>query len=139
MRGALVAVAALAVGCVVSRDPGSLDPHRVPTYEAPKEDRCAKYQAGGAPAANCQEARYLGQLYVRRLSTGDEVCLEGGFGDPPGAACLARAAVVDTGTNLLLLEVRQARPDSRWFHKEQAQFWFQEGALVDLYLNDHGY
>lgn len=139
MRGAWGAVAALALGCVVSREPGALEPTRAHTYEAPAQDRCARYAAGSGPSANCEEAKFLAQTWVRRLATGDEVCLEGGFGDPPGAACLARAAVVDTGTNLLLLEVRQARPDSRWFHQEQSQFWFQEGALVDLYLNDHGY
>jgi hypothetical protein len=130
----------MVAGCVSARDPGSsLDVRRVPTYEAPKEDRCAKFKRGGSAATACDEARYLGQVYVRRLAIGDEVCLEGGFGDPPGGACLARAAVADTGTNLVLLEVRQARPDSRWFQKEQSQFWFQEGALVDLYLADHGY
>ncbi len=139
MRARAWALGLLGAGCVIARDPGSLDPHRVPTYEAPAVERCAKFKAGGAPEAACQEAKYLGQLYVRRLATGDEVCLEGGFGDPPGAGCLARAAVVDSGTDLLLLEVRQARPDSRWFQKEQSQFWFREGALVDLYLSDHGY
>jgi Tfp pilus assembly protein FimT len=74
-----------------------------------------------------------------KLSTGDQVCLEGGFGDTPSAACAARAAVVDSSKDLVLLEVREAKPDSRWFNKEQNQFWFEEGALVDLYLADHGY
>lgn len=140
MRRGLVLWVAVVAGCVATRDPSStFDMRRVPTYEAPKEDRCAKFKKGGAAGSACDEARYLGQIYVRRLSIGDEVCLEGGFGDPPGGGCLARAAVADTGANLVLLEVRQARPDSRWFQKEQAQFWFQEGALVDLYLADHGY
>lgn len=108
-------------------------------YAAPETERCAKYKAGGARATQCQEAKYLGTEYVRRLSTGDEVCLEGGFGDVAGSACLARAAVVDTATNRVMLEVRQARPDSKWYAHEQTQYWFEEGALVDLYVADHGY
>ena len=30
------------------------------------------------------------EVYVRRLSSGDEICLEGGFGDNPTSACQAR-------------------------------------------------
>ena len=87
----------------------------------------------------CDEAKYLAEIYVRKLDVGTDVCLEGGFGDEPGGACLARGGVVDTRTNEVLLEVRGAKPDSRWFKKEQNQYWFEEGALVDLYLADHGY
>ena len=108
-------------------------------YRAPETERCAQFKAGGARSQQCNEAKYLGTEYVRRLSTGDEVCLEGGFGDVAGGACLARAAVVDTATNRVLLEIRQARPDSKWYSHEQTQYWFEEGALVDLYVADHGY
>lgn len=109
-----------------------------PVYPAPKVDRCAKLKGGGAQS-RCDEAKYLADLYVRRLSTGDGVCLDGGFGDAPGGACLARASVADVATGMVLLEVREAKPDSRWFHRESNQFWFEEGALVDLYLQEHGY
>lgn len=111
----------------------------VAEYPAPAQSRCAKFKKGSGPANACDEAKYLGEVYVRKLSPGDEVCLEGGFGDEPGAACLARGSVADVATDRILVEVREARPDSRWFRKEQNQFWFQEGALVDLYLADHGY
>lgn len=131
-------------GCLTdnraSRDRGIADVFgNVPVYKAPPVSRCAKFKKGGGAAAACDEAKYLGETYVRRLSTGDEVCLEGGFGDRPLAACLARAAVADTDTNRLLLDVRSAQPGSKWFNKESNQFWFEEGALVDLYLADHGY
>jgi hypothetical protein len=134
----------LASGCLTdnraSRDRGIADVFgNVPVYKAPLTSRCAKFKKGGGAAAACDEAKYLGETYVRRLSTGDEVCLEGGFGDRPLAACLARASVADTDTNRILLEVRNAQPSSKWFNKESNQFWFEEGALVDLYLADHGY
>ncbi len=130
-------------GCLhddrASRDRGAMGwQEAAPTIAAPKKERCSNYPDSGA-GKRCEEARYLGQIYVRRLSTGDQVCIEGGFGDSPSAACQARAAVVDTSKNLVLLEVREAKPDSRWFNKEQNQFWFEEGALVDLYLAEHGY
>lgn len=111
----------------------------VPEVAAPEVDRCSSPRPGSGPKGSCDEARYLGEAYVRRLSPGDEVCLEGGFGDEPGRACLSRGAVVDVATNRVLVEIREARPDSRWFRQEQKQVWFQEGALVDLYLADHGY
>lgn len=127
-------------GCIATRERGAANwSQRAATYKAPEVQRCAKFKPGGAPATQCAEAKYLGEVYVRRLSSGDEVCLEGGFGDAPTTACQARAAVVDTATNRVLIEVREARPESKWFSHEQTQFWFEEGALVDLYIAEHGY
>ncbi len=139
----IVAASCTLAGCLHdtrdSRDRGAMGwQENVPTIAAPAKPRCKNYPGSGA-AKRCEEAQYLGQIYVRKLSTGDQVCLEGGFGDTPSAACTARAAVVDSSKDLVLLEVREAKPDSRWFNKEQNQFWFEEGALVDLYLADHGY
>ena len=108
------------------------------TIKAPLKGRCSGLKGSGA-GKRCDEAKYLGEIYVRKLDVGTDVCLEGGFGDEPGGACLARAAVVDTRTNEVLVEIRGAKPDSRWFAKEQNQYWFEEGALVELYLADHGY
>jgi hypothetical protein len=139
MRAAALLIVVLS-GCIATRDRGALDwIGKAALYKTPETDRCAKFKEGGGPAAACAEAKYLGQVFVRKLATGDEVCLEGGFGESPGAACLARAAIVDTATNRLLLEVRQPRPESKWFKNEQHQFWFEEGALVDLYVAEHGY
>ena len=104
----------------------------------PAKHRCSGLGKGGA-GKRCEEAKYLAEIYVRKLDVGTDVCLEGGFGDEPGGACLARASVADARPGEVLLEVRGAKPDSRWFHKEQNQFWFEEAALVDLYLADHGY
>jgi hypothetical protein len=109
-----------------------------PEVKAPAQGRCEKL-GKTAVRQRCDEARYLAELYARKLSTGDDVCLEGGVGDSPGGACLTRAQVSDVGTGKVLLEIREARPDSRWFHHVQNQVWFDEGALVDLYLAERGY
>jgi len=133
----------LTVACVTdsrpTRDRGAANLFdQAPTIEAPKQDRCDAHGKGKTRKL-CDEAHYLAENFVRGLSTGDEVCLEGGFGEPPRGDCLARATVMDTDTNKLLLEVKGAKPDSRWFQKQHFQFWFEEGSLVDLYLQDHGY
>ncbi|MFO0599769.1 MAG: hypothetical protein U0228_30960 [Myxococcaceae bacterium] len=139
-RAWLVFAALVVSGCHAARDRGASDwTQRAQMYKAPEQMRCSKLKPGGVPATNCNEAMYLAQIYVRKLSSGDEVCLEGGFGETPTGACLGRAAVVDTATNRVLIEIRQARPESKWFNREQTQYWFEEGALVDLYLAEHGY
>ncbi len=136
----LVAMVVVGSGCTATRDRGMTEwTQRAAEYKAPKEPRCSKYKPGGTPAANCAESKYLAEIYVRRLSSGDEVCIEGGFGDAPSGACLSRAAVIDTAPNRVLIEVRQAKPESKWFSHEGTQFWFEEGALVDLYIVEHGY
>jgi hypothetical protein len=128
------------MGCIATRDRGAEDwSHRAKTYKAPEKPRCAKFKAGGAALKACEEAQYLAEIYVRRLSSGDTVCIEGGFGEAPKGECSARAAIVDTATNRVLVEIREAKPESKWFQHEQHQFWYEEGALVDLYLAERGY
>lgn len=110
----------------------------VPVYPAPKVNRCAAH-AKSSLRGPCEDALYLGTAYTRRLSVGDEVCIDGGYGEEVGPACKARAAVIDTGTNKVKLEVRGTKPDSRWFNSEMRHAWYEEGALVDLYLAEQGY
>lgn len=140
---ALVSLLVASAGCFrdnrVQRDDKNANPFsEVPKVLAPATDRCAQHGKSSA-RASCDEARYLGQNYVRALSVGDEVCLEGGFGESAGGACLARAAVADAGSGELLIEVRDAQPTSRWHNHVMNQVWYEEGALVDLYLAERGY
>jgi hypothetical protein len=135
-------IAGLGCSSIETRpDPRDEDPlfgSNVPVFKAPETDRC-KALGKSSPRPGCEDARYLGTEYTRRLAVGDEVCVEGGYGDEPGAACKARAAVIDTGTNRVKLEIRGAKPDSRWFNSEMRHAWYEEGALVDLYLSERGY
>ncbi|RKH68246.1 hypothetical protein [Corallococcus aberystwythensis] len=137
---ALVTVAGCKSVGPYQRDPNDEDAlsSNVPVIRSPAQDRCAALGKASV-RGGCDDALYLASEYTRRLSVGDEVCLEGGFGEEPGAACKARAAVIDTGTNRVKLEVRSARPDSRWFKSEMRHAWYEEGALVDLYLAERGY
>lgn len=110
----------------------------IPVIKAPEKNRCVTHGKSSV-RASCDEALYLGTEYTRRLSVGDEVCLEGGYGEEVGSACKARAAIIDTAPNQVKLEVRGAKPDSRWFNAEMRHAWYEEGALVDLYLSERGY
>lgn len=111
---------------------------KAPEIKAPAQDRCQKIaESGGKPG--CRDAKYLAQMYVRRLGTTDEVCLEGGFGQSDPADCIARAFVADTAVGKVLLEIRAAQPQSRWYKQAQHQVWFTEDALIDLYLAERGY
>lgn len=122
-----------------SRERAAWDPFtRAEEIKAPPGDPCQHYASTRA-LERCEEARFLGRNYVRNLSVGDAVCLQDGFGRPPRGGCRARAAVVDTDDNRVLLEIREADPQSRWFERVQHQFWFEEGALVHLYLAENGY
>jgi len=121
-------------------DPNNDDPLYgvIPVVKAPLKSRC-EAQGSSAARASCEDALYLATEYTRRLSVGDEVCMEGGYGEEPGAACKARAAIIDTSPNQVKLEVRGPKPDSRWFNVEMRHAWYEEGALVDLYLSERGY
>ncbi|MBM4378254.1 MAG: hypothetical protein FJ086_02985 [Deltaproteobacteria bacterium] len=146
MRTRAWAVAGLAValsGCITEgrgvRDRGAGGLFgKAELVKRPVSPRCLKYGKGSARAA-CDEAQELAQRYVRGLSTADLVCLEGGFGDPPAGSCLARATVSDAGNGQLLLDIREAQPSSRWFNHVSSEVWFEDGALVDLYLAERGY
>jgi hypothetical protein len=136
--GAVLAVLPLAA-CLTDTRPtrerggiGLFD--RAPVVKGPAVDRC---QSVTHPS--CQDALYLAQNWARRLAPGDEVCLEQGVGDEPGPACHARARVADVAPGQLLIEVKEAQPGTQWFDRVESQVWFEESALVDLYLQERGY
>lgn len=139
----LAVVSVVGLGC----PPGSMDPIRrddsnfligAKRVEAPEIDRCHKHL--GTPREDaCLDALFLAQTWVRGLSIGDSVCMQGGVGDPVGRACMARASVMDAGAGGLLIEFREARPDSRYANVVMNQTWYAEAALVDLALAEQGW
>lgn len=109
-----------------------------PEVPAPLVDRCEQYRTTTREPF-CRDARYLGEAWARSLSPGDQVCMEGGVGEEVSSSCAARASVADVGTNRVLIEIRSARPDSRFVNDVQKQAWYAEGALVDLFLAEQGW
>ena len=106
--------------------------------KAPLKDRCAMHGKSSVRQP-CEDAKFLAQTWVRKLGTTDSVCLEGGLGEVPGAACQARAEVTDASSGRVLLHLRDAQPSSHFFNQVGTDIWFEEGALVDLYLSEQGY
>lgn len=139
----LAAVSLVGLGC----PPGSMDPIRrddanflvgAKRVEAPEVDRCHRH-LDTPRLDSCRDALFLAQTWVRGLSPGDSVCMQGGVGEPVGRACMARATVMDGGSGGLLIEFREARPDSRFADAVMQQTWYAEGALVDLALAEQGW
>ena len=134
MKVPLVFVVVLAACAAPTHERGASGfSEQMPVIAGPKTPRCAVKKVG------CDNAKYLAETYVHHLAPGDAVCLEGGVAEPPTGECAARAAVVDTAPNRLLLEVRAVKPGSKWAEHEQHQVWFEESALVDLALAEQGY
>ena len=117
---------------------GALSRPNIEVIRAPEKDRCQTLTADEGKRT-CEGSRKQAQAWARRLSPGDVVCLDNGIGEEPTADCHARAAVVDAATDRVMLEVVSARPESRWFRSVESRIWFDEGALVDLYLAERGY
>jgi len=145
--GAGAALALALTGCLtgcikdtrIPKDRGASNLYdSAPEVAAPLKSRCAALTSRSEKRV-CEESRATAQGLIRRLSTGEMVCLQGGVAEPPRAACQARAFVEDTAPDKVLLEIRDAKPDSRWFQRLGHQIWFAEEALVDLYLAERGY
>jgi hypothetical protein len=107
------------------------------SIKAPEADRCARQPANAK--ASCLDMARTATLWVKRLNADEEICLEGGIGDPPTQACTARAFIEDASTEGVLVEVRHADDSKHWKQYELRQVWFDTQALVDLELKEKGY
>lgn len=114
--------------------------HDIETVAAPPHNRCEALHNAPTTFAQCQRAVSEVTEYLRHLNTGDEVCLEGGFGDDRvGDHCKARGHVLDADAHGFLIQVRDPSLDSRWKNAQGHKLYFENGALVDLYLRERGY
>lgn len=139
-RIALIGVLALAAcSHAESGIPSRADEIAIDEVRAPLHDRCEKLRAAADLYRSCQTERQNAVEYLRKLNTGDSICLENGFGEEPRAGCKARGAVMDADARGFLIEVRDPAFDSAW-HKDQGRrIYFENGALVDIYLRERGY
>lgn len=131
--GAALALSACTHGRVLER------PDKVPVVAAPAHDRCEQFLGARSLFLQCAEAKQQAVDYIHKLNTGDAVCVEGGFGEEPREGCKARGFIVDADGQGFAVELRDARLDSRWKDQNQKTVYFENGALVDLYLRERGY
>lgn len=112
----------------------------VETVAAPKTDRCDKFKGADSMFQRCQEFKQQAMNYLHALNTGDTVCMEGGFGeDHLTDKCKARGQVVDADNHGMLVQLREPRLDSRWKDYDGKKVFFENGALIDLYLAESGF
>ena len=106
---------------------------------APAKDRCESYAAAKTTYQQCQGFKTTVVEYLRKITTGDTICLEDGFGEEPGPNCKARGVLMDADSHGFLVEFRDPSTASKWKDYQGKRVYFENGALIDIYLREHGY
>jgi len=109
------------------------------SIKAPKKDRCESYKSAATTYSQCEQFKTEAVEYLRKLSTSDTVCLEEGFGEEPGPNCKARGTIVDGDERGYLIRLNDPTSDSKWKDYQDKRVYFENGALVDIYLRERGY
>ncbi|MBS2032039.1 MAG: hypothetical protein JST54_29340 [Deltaproteobacteria bacterium] len=109
------------------------------SVKAPKQDRCEAYKSAATTYSQCQQFKSDAVTYLRKLSPNDSVCLEEGFGEEPGPTCKARGTIVDADEHGMLIRVNDPMLQSKWKDYQDKRVYFENGALIDLYLRERGY
>jgi hypothetical protein len=127
------------VGCFEhQRAPMGLEDQEAYTVAAPTADRCAKYKRP-EEGRGCRQMRETAVEWMRHLNVGDQICMESPFGEDPGRSCKARGAIVDSGADFFVFEIRDAHTDSVWFRYNQHRVRYASDAVVDQYVKERGY
>ena len=106
--------------------------------EKPETDRCLKYKSDPSLADPCKKARIEAVRFVQSLDTNTEVCLENTFGEPM-LDCYARGVVMDPTPHATVISVTTVDTARAKNFRNIEYVWFDNEALVDLYLAEHGY
>ena len=142
MKRTLLTLTLLASGCAANTQQNGLYRHgndNVEEVVGPKSDRCSAYKDAQTTFQQCQEFKQAATNYLHGLNTGDDICVENGFGDAPTEACKARAFLIDADNHGFLVEIRYPKLDSKWKTKNQQKIYFHNEALIDLFLREKGY
>ena len=81
----------------------------------------------------------MGRGQYRSLSVGDTVCMENTLGEEMTAECKARGVIVDGDAHGFLIEFRDPSTTSKWKDEQGKRVYFENGALIDIYLRERGY
>lgn len=134
--------ALLLAGCVSHEHTGPFM-HQIDvgaqSVDAPEKDRCESYASAKTTYTQCQQFKTAAVEYLRHLSTGDTVCMENTFGEEMTDACKARGVIVDGDPRGFLIEFRDPSTASKWKDYQQKRVYFENGALIDIYLRERGY
>jgi hypothetical protein len=140
MRSLLLLASLLCAGCLAPAaymPPTDNGGRYADSIKDPKVDRCAA-QPEKRQRKDCAKARDDAFEFVRRLSPGDQICLDGNsMSDGVTGHCKARALVTDSGVNKVKVEVREISPGTGFKHMQE--IWYTEAALADVYLMSLGF
>lgn len=103
----------------------------------PDADRCAA-QPDQLVHAGCVRARDKAQEALGALNRGDNLCLEPIL-NPDLDNCRARASVDEQDVRGIKLRFIDVQPGSSWAPYANAVRWFDNTALIDLYLKERGF
>jgi hypothetical protein len=106
--------------------------------EKPETERCLKYKSDPSLSGPCNAAKIEAGRYLQTLETGAEVCLENTFGEPI-KDCYARGVVIDPTAHATIVSITEVDSAHAKNFRNQEYVWFDNDALVDLYLAEHGY
>ncbi len=106
--------------------------------EKPASDRCLKYESDPQLFGPCKKARVEASHYVEALETGSDVCVENTFGEPI-QDCYARGVVVDPGSHSTIIAATTVDDARAKNFRKTENVYFDNDALIDLYLSEHGY
>ena len=134
-RRARLALAAFlpALGCLALSPGGD----RATAIPPDVVDRCRHWSQALA-LAGCRRFQEKAQRRIGALTTGDMLCLEPMLGDDQ-TNCRARAEVVDQDRSSTKLQFLEVDPTSSWTSRADQAPWFENAALVDLYLQAKGF
>jgi hypothetical protein len=104
---------------------------------APTVDRCTR--AKDPERKTCEQFKQDAHKYLSGLNVNDNLCIEGGVGDEPGATCKARGQIIDGNNQGFLVKIHDPTPGSHWQGLSDHNVWFDNEALVDQYLADRGF
>lgn len=134
--GAWLAVLALA-GCKEGQRGLHMEDTAATAVHAPRVDRCTKVK--DRERTTCDEHKEAALKYIRNLTQGDNMCVEGGFGEELTKACKVRGTFEDGNNEGILVMIHDPAPESHWKGYSERKVWFDNAALVDQFLADKGY
>jgi hypothetical protein len=100
-------------------------------------DRCAR-ATDILVQKGCQRDRDKAHAYLKTLNQGDTVCLDPLF-DADMTNCRARAEIEDQDPTATQIHLFDTDPNSSWAPKANQKIWYENTALIDLYLQGKGF
>ena len=105
---------------------------------APAADRCSHW-AEPLARRGCDRIRDRARSYLETLHVGDAICLDPPLQEDMDSGCRARGRIDDQGSNSMRITLIEVEPSSGFAPQANQHLWYENLALVDLYLKEKGF